>query len=298
MADKLTTLESIIARDKNYVVNRQGKSFVLYAGLLNEAHERGIQRLLTEIVQFPSEANGQLAICKAFLEMKDGTTFTGIGDASPENVGRMIAMHTVRMSETRSKARALRDALNVGGACLEELGPEEEDYTPAPEPAKPAKPRTTKTTTPAAAVVVEEPIPITRAKAAPPTAQAAPAASTGERPITKLHRAIFSELQAINPELEGGMSLNAAEIEDHIGNAIALMAIEPRKDPTEIGPKTLANLKKAHDGFAARGVNIPLIDKSVEGSNGIRILQLLARSFESANAPVEETPAEPDDLPV
>jgi hypothetical protein len=57
----------------------------------------------------------------AEVETSKGT-FTGIGDASPSNVTRMIAPHLIRMAETRSKARALRDAVNVGVTALEELG--------------------------------------------------------------------------------------------------------------------------------------------------------------------------------
>lgn len=92
--------------DKRFLVNRQGKDFVLYAGLLDQAHREGLKRITTSLVQAPSAGNGHLAICHAEVETEKGV-FTGIGDASPENVGRMIALHTVRMAETRAKARAL-----------------------------------------------------------------------------------------------------------------------------------------------------------------------------------------------
>ncbi|HWE61068.1 MAG TPA: hypothetical protein VHB98_05105 [Chloroflexota bacterium] len=92
---------------KEFIVNRQGRDFVLYAGLLDQAHREGLKRISTTLLQAPSDANGQLAICYAEVETEKGI-FGGIGDASPQNVGRMIAMHTVRMSETRAKARALR----------------------------------------------------------------------------------------------------------------------------------------------------------------------------------------------
>ena len=52
---------------------------------------------------------------------KDGETFTELGDASPENVKELVAPHIMRMSATRAKARALRDALNIGMCSVEEL---------------------------------------------------------------------------------------------------------------------------------------------------------------------------------
>jgi hypothetical protein len=111
---------------KEFIVNRQGKDFVLYAGLLDQAHREGLKRITTSLVQVPTEDNGQLAICRAEVETEKGV-FSGIGDASPANVGRMIAAHTVRMAETRAKARALRDAINVGVTAFEELGDLDED---------------------------------------------------------------------------------------------------------------------------------------------------------------------------
>ncbi len=62
--------------------------------------------------------------------MEDGGRFTGIGDASPDNVGRTIAPHIIRMAETRAKARALRDAVNIGVTALEELGEDVEEDSP------------------------------------------------------------------------------------------------------------------------------------------------------------------------
>lgn len=118
---------------EEYMIERQGKRFVLYAGLLEEAHARGLRSIETELLQVPLAENGEVAIARAVVRTEDGK-FTGIGDASPQNVGRMIAPHTIRMAETRAKARALRDAINVGVASIEELGDDPEPSSSAPEP--------------------------------------------------------------------------------------------------------------------------------------------------------------------
>ncbi len=109
---------------EEYMIERQGKRFVLYAGLLEEAHSRGLRSIETELLQVPGGENGEVAIVKAVVRTEDGK-FTGIGDASPENVNRTIAPHVIRMAETRAKARALRDAINVGVTAFEELGGED-----------------------------------------------------------------------------------------------------------------------------------------------------------------------------
>ena len=112
------------------MITRQGKQYVLFQGLLDEAHTQGLRGIDTELLQVPGLDNGNVAIVKAVCEMEDGRRFSGIGDASPENVGRNIAPHIIRMAETRAKARALRDAVNVGATALEELS-EGDDAPPA-----------------------------------------------------------------------------------------------------------------------------------------------------------------------
>lgn len=103
------------------MITLQGKQYVLLAGLLDEAHRQGLRSIDTELLQLPEDGNGQVAIAKARVEMEDGRTFAGIGDASPNNVSRQVAPHIIRMAETRAKARALRDAVNVGVTAFEEL---------------------------------------------------------------------------------------------------------------------------------------------------------------------------------
>lgn len=122
---------------KEFIVERQGKSFVLYAGLLEEAHVQGLKSISTTLLQTPSDSNGNLAICQATVEMQNGNTFSGIGDASPQNVNDMMRNCLIRMAETRAKARALRDAVNVGVVSLEELG-EATDFAADDHLAQPA----------------------------------------------------------------------------------------------------------------------------------------------------------------
>lgn len=114
---------------REFVVERQGKAFVLYAGLLDEAHAQGLKSIRTTLLQIPDESNGNVAICQAEVTTEKGT-FTGLGDASPSNVARLMQCCLIRMAETRAKARAMRDAVNVSAVALEELGGEPEDYEP------------------------------------------------------------------------------------------------------------------------------------------------------------------------
>lgn len=108
-----------------WVIDRQGTTMVLYKGLLHMAHVDGLKSIRTAIVQCPSELNGSTAIVHAEVETSKGV-FEGIGDASPTNVNRMIVAHLIRMAETRAKARALRDALDIGFVAAEELGGDED----------------------------------------------------------------------------------------------------------------------------------------------------------------------------
>lgn len=100
----------------------QGREHITYDELLDQATKKGLWNIETTIVQFPSEENGQTTIAHARVIFQDSRSFDGIGDANIRNVSKGIVLHVIRMAETRAKARALRDALNIKGAAAEELG--------------------------------------------------------------------------------------------------------------------------------------------------------------------------------
>jgi len=107
------------------IKDRQGRviateDVVTYAGLLSLAHDKGLKKMETALVQLPEEANGHTAVFLAIVETESGI-YKGHGDASPDNVSSRIIPHIIRMAETRAKARALRDAVNIGVVSIEEL---------------------------------------------------------------------------------------------------------------------------------------------------------------------------------
>src|SRR5262250_2825047 len=113
---------------------------VAYAELLKLAHDEGLKSIATELILQPSEENGRLAIVKAAVETERGH-FEGLGDADPGNVDDFLAPHLIRVAETRAKARALRDAVNVGVVSFEELDGVSHDRSSSPGPgASPARP--------------------------------------------------------------------------------------------------------------------------------------------------------------
>lgn len=116
--DNLIT--TIPIRDRNGNVIGE-KEVARYAALLARAHEEGLRRITTELIQVPTKDNGMSAIVTAKVETHKGV-YEGLGDASPENVAYRVAVHLIRMAETRAKARALRDAVNIGVVALEEIG--------------------------------------------------------------------------------------------------------------------------------------------------------------------------------
>ncbi|QIN81066.1 hypothetical protein GBA65_21755 (plasmid) [Rubrobacter marinus] len=198
-----------------FMITRQGKQFVLFAGLLDEAHARGLKAIDTDLVQVPTPENGQVAIVKATVEMEDGKAFSGIGDASPDNVGRMIAQHTIRMAETRAKARALRDAVNVGVASLEEMS--DGDDVPSPPVAQESSRSQSRTNSSVQAV------PNAAANGLPPNdEQQAPSEKKGTK--QKARKSQVDLLRTLAEELRGENGV--ARLEGRIGKSLTALTRE------------------------------------------------------------------------
>ncbi len=108
--------------EDTFIKRIDDKDFVLYAGLLDVAHQKNLCTVDVELIQNPTNENGNTAICKARVETVDGRRFADIGDANPYNCNAKVAKHLIRMASTRAKARAFRDMDNIGMTALEELG--------------------------------------------------------------------------------------------------------------------------------------------------------------------------------
>ena len=112
--ENATFLEKLIPKlDERFLTNIKGKDFVLYAGVLDLANQKGLLKLEVELIQFPTKDNGKEAICHAVAVGKNGEVFADIGDANPGNCHELIAKHLIRMASTRAKGRALRDMCNI-----------------------------------------------------------------------------------------------------------------------------------------------------------------------------------------
>ncbi len=129
----------------------ESRDGIAYAELLKMAHEEGLRSIHTELLLQPCDENGRLCIVKAIVETERGH-YEGLGDADPSNVEDFLAPHLIRVAETRAKARALRDAVNVGVVSFEELDgvSQDRDSSPGSGAPPPRSPRHTRTAPPPA----------------------------------------------------------------------------------------------------------------------------------------------------
>ena len=124
---------------EKFVVSIKGKEAIKAEGLTALAHEKGLWKMETDVIQFPTQANNFVAICKTTVggydwdpvknELRE-VEYTDIADASPDNVTSMVAKSYIRMASTRSIARALRKYTNVDILCSSELDSAVENNEP------------------------------------------------------------------------------------------------------------------------------------------------------------------------
>ena len=115
---------------QKFGVNIKGKDAIKLEGLTAFAHQKGMWKFITEIIQYPSDQNGWTAICKTTVggydwdpitEKVREVEYSDIGDANVNNCGKMVAASYIRMASTRSQARALRKYTNVDMVCSSEM---------------------------------------------------------------------------------------------------------------------------------------------------------------------------------
>lgn len=123
-----------------FIINIKGKDAVKLEGLTVLAHEKGMWKMETKVVQYPSQENGFTCICETTVGGYDydpvtdkvrEVVYSDIGDANANNCTKMVAPAFIRMASTRSQARALRKYTNIDMVCTSEMDSVTED---PPEP--------------------------------------------------------------------------------------------------------------------------------------------------------------------
>ena len=115
------------------VIRLQGREYLTHPGLLRVAHENGLKSIETELLSWDREA--WAAVVRARVVGERGI-YTGLGDASPENVGKQVVGATLRMAETRAINRGLRLYTGLGMTTTDEL-PGDAGSEPLDRPAPP-----------------------------------------------------------------------------------------------------------------------------------------------------------------
>lgn len=105
-----------VARKHVEYLKGADRPFIKFAGLLLLAHERGLVSLKAEWTY--NDEN--LSLARAVAVFPDNKVFEECGDSTPQNA-KNIGLHWRRMSLTRAKARALRDALGLDVVSVEEM---------------------------------------------------------------------------------------------------------------------------------------------------------------------------------
>lgn len=100
--------------DKKFLMNIKWKDFVKFEWLLAMFHDNWGIEIKTELV------SNDPIMFKALVSWKRWC-FTGHWDADDNNVNSMIAVHKIRMAETRAIARALRWYNNIWMCSVDEL---------------------------------------------------------------------------------------------------------------------------------------------------------------------------------
>ena len=121
--------------DPRFIVDLHGKQYITHEGLLSLAHEAGLKAISTNLISY--QGVGKEAVVRATAEGEKGT-YTGLGAASPQHVGKNIATATLRMAETRAVNRALRAYLGIGMTTFEEMPPDEPAARVSTPSARPA----------------------------------------------------------------------------------------------------------------------------------------------------------------
>lgn len=118
---------------KQHVVSAQGRKFITFVGLQAKLKDdgMGIIGAKTELVQNGDEHESGRWIVQVELKFKHWKSgaeavIQAIGDATVENVGKMVWPHAPRMAETRAWVRALRIATRSEYTAAEEIGGSEE----------------------------------------------------------------------------------------------------------------------------------------------------------------------------